>query len=1341
MHDIFSALHRSLNEGRRLTGLQAWSHALETDLRTVPTAISGSEIPEPVSLFLDRNLSLAAELFLSTPEHPRPCPLLEVFRNQAVEQSTIMGQDGLVQKLVGTFEEVFTHGQVQASGSSLLGQIRNLTKWTLRGLELRCATLQLAWRAMGESREPSTLKRCFEQLISAYQGYFSTECWREIPGSCDYRCAGFHRLSEIASKQGVHREGNAAAAIVSTIDGSRFASSHRDPAVAFVCDTLAIAFGFSCGNAESLGQDWKPGDTWVLLGAKDSVASSGTGMVLRLRAEKVTPSRSRMHAPATCPGVFYPDPLMNAHSPIDEDFQLGLRNAWMTLMYSRNVIGSSHDFRWHVAAIDRSEYHLQRRILGSAGLKGDSGTLAFAAALRSCDEGKPLRQDTACTAALEIDFQFKLSPPSIHCSNPRLLPVELVADKAHAVACGTTLPTSRIDVWSYGQPALANKIRRILVAPNQSLEFLPEIKTIPVSEWDIAWRELNDFELLLADFSENAAARWNQIGSARETPHPSDFVDRRLNDIHRFDLYVSPELEWEDLNPNRSHQGEREHQRWVSTKLESPRADQVKEALRYGIEKSTGVVLLDGAGVGKTVTSFKMQQLLSDPITRTSLFGDSLPRMVFHWSRKLPCLPTEVEPLASLLSADPMLLQVLSKWTKGEEAESGNSSRAEGLVQYALAEKRVVVIVDAFDELDGEQRSIIKRAFKESLKTKGIFWIFTGRDYAINEESGRGGIFQLGSFRRLRICPFSQELQDQYMVQALPGVPWRESLSDTDEDWDELLGVPHTLREIVRIFQLSSAPKQLPTFESPSDLFLQCSDKMLERELEDKERPPLVIAGEALALGTRIHILERALGAIALEMAFRSQWKELSVAPRDLEQSINRIMKASKERFCKSFEADDYEYDVEECWKWAKRILNQFELMNGANQADIGTRVLSFSTRRVQEMRVARNLSTFATEEDLRSAPENSSALAHNGDEAWENIWKSTMKMPLSKIDITRYCSALQVLFERPIRTDQRRPTELMWLADRWIRRDPELWKLRERFREKLGLQFKDEYDEVMRSGAEMKRQSVKELLNASSYVLLSDPENKVDDHDVGRFNMGEPGETVPVQLSPYGICKWTLSNAQFQLFDDNFVGADLWEGFVPERVSELDRLKEFAREEQPAIFLSWYDSYWFVEYMNSGARCLGRMIEHGGRTWKFIVPSEAQFEYAARAGGSGRFFRNEEGEEVSTEILGTYAHFGQNDKMGRTIGVKEKSPNAWGLYQCSGNVWKWVYDQWIVKLPGGLDPLITSERLRNMDRVSRGGGWNHDAILCDSMVHHGLDPSDRWVDSGMVLALSPTKF
>lgn len=117
-----------------------------------------------------------------------------------------------------------------------------------------------------------------------------------------------------------------------------------------------------------------------------------------------------------------------------------------------------------------------------------------------------------------------------------------------------------------------------------------------------------------------------------------------------------------------------------------------------------------------------------------------------------------------------------------------------------------------------------------------------------------------------------------------------------------------------------------------------------------------------------------------------------------------------------------------------------------------------------------------------------------------------------------------------------------------------------------------------------------------------------------------------------------------------------------------------------------------------------------------YRLPTEAEWEYAARAGTSGAYFFGDDAAQ-----LGDYAWFKDNsDPEGKgiegTMPVGQKKPNPWGLYDILGNVNEWTLDQhapdWYGKLaPGTANPLNKPVTLYS--RVVRGGGFASTAENC----------------------------
>jgi sulfatase modifying factor 1 len=123
---------------------------------------------------------------------------------------------------------------------------------------------------------------------------------------------------------------------------------------------------------------------------------------------------------------------------------------------------------------------------------------------------------------------------------------------------------------------------------------------------------------------------------------------------------------------------------------------------------------------------------------------------------------------------------------------------------------------------------------------------------------------------------------------------------------------------------------------------------------------------------------------------------------------------------------------------------------------------------------------------------------------------------------------------------------------------------------------------------------------------------------------------------------------------------------------------------------------------------------------WEFRLPTEAQWEYACRAG-------TRTATAFGDELSSTQANF-----QGRhATPVGSYPANAWGLHDMHGNVYEWCRDWYHSKLPGGDDPDLSSVKGRpNRDgtfsRVRRGGAWVDDPWACRSAARHRFEPERR---------------
>ena len=162
-----------------------------------------------------------------------------------------------------------------------------------------------------------------------------------------------------------------------------------------------------------------------------------------------------------------------------------------------------------------------------------------------------------------------------------------------------------------------------------------------------------------------------------------------------------------------------------------------------------------------------------------------------------------------------------------------------------------------------------------------------------------------------------------------------------------------------------------------------------------------------------------------------------------------------------------------------------------------------------------------------------------------------------------------------------------------------------------------------------------------------------------------------------------------------------------------------------PVEKVTWTDCDEFVSRLNS---LLAAQLPQG---YRFALPSEAQWEYAARGGqkSSGSMY-------AGSGNVGFVAWYYDNSGS-RTHEVKLKAPNELGLYDMSGNVWEWCEDwyssSWYSDNRNWTDPVNTYV---GSNRVLRGGSWLSYASHCRVANRSNGSPSYRYNSSGFRLAL-----
>jgi formylglycine-generating enzyme required for sulfatase activity len=167
----------------------------------------------------------------------------------------------------------------------------------------------------------------------------------------------------------------------------------------------------------------------------------------------------------------------------------------------------------------------------------------------------------------------------------------------------------------------------------------------------------------------------------------------------------------------------------------------------------------------------------------------------------------------------------------------------------------------------------------------------------------------------------------------------------------------------------------------------------------------------------------------------------------------------------------------------------------------------------------------------------------------------------------------------------------------------------------------------------------------------------------------------------------------------------------------------------RPVERVSWFEATEYCKKLTDSVEAAGRLP----KGYVYRLPTEAEWEYACRAGTTTRFSY---GEDKSGSELGDYAWFTRNSES-TTHPVGTRRPNPWGLFDMHGNIWEWCLDRWEDSLPGGSitnSPVAAEGNLR----AARGGSWLYDAKACRSANRDDYGPRNRCSDIGFRVVLAP---
>jgi formylglycine-generating enzyme required for sulfatase activity len=230
-----------------------------------------------------------------------------------------------------------------------------------------------------------------------------------------------------------------------------------------------------------------------------------------------------------------------------------------------------------------------------------------------------------------------------------------------------------------------------------------------------------------------------------------------------------------------------------------------------------------------------------------------------------------------------------------------------------------------------------------------------------------------------------------------------------------------------------------------------------------------------------------------------------------------------------------------------------------------------------------------------------------------------------------------------------------------------------------------------------------------------------------GSFAMGFDGGETPQRYDgpvrqvtiakPFALGKFEITNAQWKKFidDTGYAMPDwcrVWSYGKKEwaRDDSADwrdpKLNRPPLDDEPAVCLTWKDSQAYVAWL----------AEKTGKPYR--LPTEAEWEYAARAGTSTRFFWGDDANEgcaygnIYDQTADAEFHFSWEpakctDGYASLAPIGRFKPNPFGLYDIVGNVWEWLEDCYIVPYPPQpIDGTAVETEAACKYRAVRGGGW-----------------------------------
>lgn len=813
------------------------------------------------------------------------------------------------------------------------------------------------------------------------------------------------------------------------------------------------------------------------------------GFILPIRVEKVEAPR---------PSV-YLDPIDFGVTQLTKSMSDSIRIGWRCARQSSRLAVSQHEEGFPAIRI-RSAMPT-----GLSLLRGGSAGALFAAGMIATMQEKPTDRNRSATCCLKISNDL-LRQDDLVALHPKDLSFERVTG---------LIP--KFDVTWFG----AHGIDEVLVCPADLEEWRkshPNWDQSPQVDSVDSLHQLVErltgclkYDRVLKRHANHVHSQWasSVLEAARE--HSLD-----PNHNHRFDCYVAPTLMIEgprskvdqrdaDQAAVNANSGDRERVAIPVDADAAPTDDQTPndqhllkllelmlhgrrwEAAPAWLAAGRSVVIYDNAGAGKTVCTHRIRHALTSTTHRTKFFGHGAQPLVVriegYWPKNRQDQPL---PLHSMLVAH---------LSSEGELPNKTDQLLEETVAYALKLRRVVLIIDGFDQFTESDRDHVINLFgirgkhADSSDAKQCHLMVTSRVHTIDQFRATGKFFDDPSFVRVRIEPFSEDQQNRYFHRTDAngnsiGDAWLKMVADRN-GMRELLGLPMVLSMLRSIFEsIEREGGPMPLFASLGELSLITTRKLLARAIELNEDAVNSALEKAkidyphhIASGDHLEHLEHVLTLIAFQMMMMEQYDGRIEGSK----AVDRFLTLCRDRYLRHANSTGDRQLTERArttWAWALVVLQTIEL-NHRSVTERNTREgIAFRSRKMLECHAARYLTRYATTWDIFADEDESDLLvvepgnrAQNLDKLcawnytthpdWRETWLLAIEMPRdpviddpdgvyaeATIDQEVTCLSLSSLFRLPKPYPARdiRPTELMYkswhlfevdeqlLTERWFR-------------------------------------------------------------------------------------------------------------------------------------------------------------------------------------------------------------------------------------------------------------------------------------------------------------------